>query len=133
MAPSLLSGPTDRTLVENAGRRLSHDCWMGHTNDIQVTIEGTDCRSQDAPEGSDCYFSSANDYNSFRPGNVYKLVMHFQSGLESWDDDDGWSAVDSWDDDDDGQDDNHNDPRGVDIEFWEHDSAVLNPDDWCLT
>ena len=92
---------------------------------------GTDCADCGArlPEANDCYFekpsSEYKSFKSFRAGNCYKLRMTFNSGPKSWDDDDGW-----WDDDG----GNPNEPKNVEIKFWEHD-PWYDPtgDDWCLT
>ena len=67
---------------------------------------GTDCTDCGArlPEANDCYFEKpSGEYKSFRAGNVYKLVMTFPSGVESWDDDDGgtttwWDTLEWMDD-----------------------------------
>jgi len=130
-----------RDTCYNKNNGICNDGGLG-SDDSRCPL-GTDCTDCGArlPEANDCYFEKPSDeYKSFRAGNRYKLVMTFPSGVESWDDDNGgvgtwWNGLEWMDDDDDSSDDNHNQPRKVDIKFWEHDPEWydVTGDDWCLT
>ena len=72
---------------EKSNNEICNDGGAG--SDDSHCLIGTDCADCGARlrEANDCYFENGGgSYKSLRAGNLYTLVVTFDSGVESWDD-----------------------------------------------